>query len=119
MSASAIGRQDLADAREALAYWEQRARRLPRRAVRRRREARALAQRWRVAEAERKRYGSGLIGALLLLAVERRLPEPARQLARWTVRTFLALTIAVVAVAVALTVAAVELFLALLRALPS
>jgi len=72
---------DLDDAREALRYWERRARRLPRRQVRRRREARAMARRWqaRVAQAERDRYGRGLAGTLLLLASEGRLPEPARQ----------------------------------------
>ena len=36
----------LEDARESLAYWESRARRLPRHAIRRRREARDMAARW-------------------------------------------------------------------------
>jgi len=73
---------ELEDAREALHYWERRARRLPRRQLRRRREARAMARRWeaRVARAERDRYGRGLAGTLLLVASEGRLPEPARQL---------------------------------------
>jgi uncharacterized Zn finger protein len=69
------------EAREALAYWEDRSHRLPRHAVRRRREARAMAARWsaRVAEAERERYGRGVVGALVLLAVEGRVPERARR----------------------------------------
>ena len=47
---------ELEDARESLAYWEARARTLPRHALRRRREAREMASRWqaRVAEAERR-----------------------------------------------------------------
>src|SRR3954454_23681583 len=55
---------DLEDARESLAYWERRAQTLPRTAVRRRREARAMAARWheRVALAEREAYGRGLLG---------------------------------------------------------
>jgi hypothetical protein len=35
---------DIEDAREALAYWEARAQRLPRRAIRQRREAVALVE---------------------------------------------------------------------------
>lgn len=74
----------LPEAREALAYWEDRARRLPRHAVLRRREARAMTVRWaaRVAEAERERYGRGVVGALVLLACEGRMPQPARQAGR-------------------------------------
>ena len=62
--------RELEDARESLAYWEARARTLPRHAIRRRREAREMTARWqaRVAEAERLVYGRGLLGALLLLA---------------------------------------------------
>ena len=69
---------DLDDAREALDYWETRATRLPRLAVRDRREAREMAMRSRawVTEAERDVYGRGLPGALLLMATEMRLPEP-------------------------------------------
>src|SRR5690242_14474260 len=87
-------RQDLVDARESLDYWEQRAQRLPPYALRRRREAQVLARRWRtrVADAERARYGPGLLGALLMLALERRLPQPTRHagrtLARWSARAF-------------------------------
>ena len=56
---------ELDEARELLAYWEQRARRLPRWALMRRREARAMAWRWRerVRAAEQVRYGRGLLGA--------------------------------------------------------
>src|SRR5215207_8645529 len=70
----AAAADELAEARELLAYWEQRARRLPRRAVMRRREARDMARRWRdrVAEAEQRRYGRGLLGAATMYAVERR-----------------------------------------------
>jgi hypothetical protein len=48
--------------------------------VRARREARELVARWeaRVAEAERAEYGRGLLGALLLVASERRLPATTR-----------------------------------------
>ena len=62
--------RELEDARESLAYWENRARTLPLHAVRRRREAREMTHRWqaRVAEAERIVYGRGLLGALLLVA---------------------------------------------------
>jgi hypothetical protein len=122
MPALMTGRQELADARDSLAYWEERADRLPWHAVRRRREARVLAGRWRarVAEAERARYGGGLLGALLLLALERRLPETTRhagrRMARQTARILTAMTVTAVALAVVATVAAVELVSALLRA---
>jgi hypothetical protein len=94
----------LEDAREALAYWEDRERRLPRHRARGRREARAMAARWRgrVTAAERAVYGRGLTGALLLVATERRLPEGARRTGRTLVRR-------AVQVAAALTVAAVAL----------
>ncbi|MGZ4267979.1 MAG: hypothetical protein ACXVFK_07165 [Solirubrobacteraceae bacterium] len=79
---------ELADGRDALAYWERRARTLPRHAVRRRREARAMAVRWseRVAEAEREAYGHGVLGALLLLGVEGRVPEGVRRTGRSVAR---------------------------------
>jgi hypothetical protein len=98
---------DLEDAREALAYWETRARTLPRRALRRRREARAMAQRWhaRVADAEATIYGKGLLGALALAVTERRLPERAR----FTGRTVARRTKQIAAVAVATTVSVVAL----------
>ena len=112
----------LEDAREALAYWEDRARRLPRHAVRRRREAREMMFRWqaRVAEAEREHYGRGLLGALLLLAAERRLPEPTRRagqrIVRRTVQAALVVVVALLSLAVAGLYAAVELLAALLGA---
>lgn len=79
---------ELVDGREALAYWEQRARTLPRHAVRRRREARVLAARWseRVADAERDADGRGALGALLLVVAEGRLPETARRTGRTVAR---------------------------------
>ena len=67
---------ELAEARELLAYWERRARRLPRWALMRRREARDMARRWRerVREAEEDRYGRGLLGMASMYAIERRTP---------------------------------------------
>ena len=101
----------LHEARESLAYWEDRARRLPRHAVLRRREARTMATRWsaRVAEAERDRYGRGVAGTLLLLMTEGRVPEPARRtgrlVARRAVQGFaLASAACVAALALAVTV---------------
>jgi hypothetical protein len=114
---------ELDDARESLAYWEERARRLPRHAVRRRGEARAMAERCRsrVAEAERDRYGRGLLGALLLLVIEGRLPESARHTGSVVVRRARRATLAVVGLIVALVlaglVAAVELLAAFIHAL--
>jgi hypothetical protein len=80
---------ELDEARELLAYWEQRLRGLPRWAVMRRREAREMAGRWRVRvrEAERGRYGQGLIGAATQVALEHRMPTTVahrgRQAVRW------------------------------------
>jgi hypothetical protein len=114
---------DLEDARESLAYWEDRAHTLPRHAIRRRREAREMAARWqaRVAEAERMVYGRGLLGALLLLAAERRLPQAARRrgrlVARRVAHAFLAVCVCLIALAVAGMWALVELLAAVLRAL--
>ena len=67
---------ELAEARELLAYWEARGRRLPRWAMLRRREARDMARRWRerVRDAEQRSYGRGLLGAAALYAIERRPP---------------------------------------------
>src|SRR5688572_2752836 len=82
------GVDELDEARELLAYWELRARRLPRWAVMRRREARAMAWRWRerVRAAEQARYGTGLLGAASLLAVERRMPTKVAHRGRQAVR---------------------------------
>lgn len=116
-------RSDLTDAREALAYWENRARRLPRHAVRRRREAREMAARWRdrVAAAEREAYGAGILGAILLLAAERRLPQrtsaAARLVARRTAQAVAIVAVAIFALALAGAVALFELLAALLHAL--
>ena len=87
----AAAAHELDEARELLAYWERRARRLPRWALVRRREARAMAARWRmrVADAERARYGAGMLGAVSQYALERRMPADvahrSRQAARLTV----------------------------------
>jgi hypothetical protein len=113
----------LEDARESLAYWEARAQRLPRYAVRRRREAREMAARWqvRVTEAERAVYGGGLLGALLLLIAERRLPQHARRtgrtLARRTAQAAVVFCAALVALIAAGLFAAIEILAAIVRAL--
>jgi hypothetical protein len=122
-TADALSGLALEDARESLAYWEARARRLPRHALRRRREAREMAARWqvRVAEAERAAYGPGLVGALVLLVAERRLPAAtrrrARLVARRTVQAAAVLILVLVTLAALATVAALELLATLLRAL--
>jgi hypothetical protein len=103
---------ELDEARELLAYWEQRARRLPRWALMRRREARAMAWRWRerVRAAEQTRYGAGLLGAASQLAVERRMPTTVAHRSRQAVRLvgYAAVTVAItLALVAAATVAAV------------
>jgi hypothetical protein len=101
---------ELDEARELLAYWEQRARRLPVWALKRRREAREMAWRWRerVRAAEQDRYGAGLIGAASQLAVERRLPTKVYHRGRQATRVvaYTALTAAVTLLLVAAVVAA-------------
>ena len=111
--------QDLEDARESLAYWEARARTLPLHAVRGRREARVMADRWqaRVAEAESVVYGRGLIGALLLLAAERRLPQGARRTGRTVARRLWQLFAVVLVCLFALAVAGMWAFVELVSAL--
>ena len=110
---------ELADARESLAYWEARAQRLPPYAFRSRREAREMARRWRerVAAADRSAYGAGLVGALLLLATEGRLPERTRHAGRVAAhRGVQALTIAAItcaAVALLAFVAVVNMVMSL------
>src|SRR3954471_22617491 len=112
----------LDEAREALAYWEGRRHTLPRHALRRRREAREMTARWqaRVAEAERVAYGRGLLGAVLLLAAERRLPQPVRRRGHLVARRLGQAAVIVFTCLVALLLtgawAAVELIAALLRA---
>jgi hypothetical protein len=120
MATLTFGDLSLEDARESLAYWERRARRLPRYALRKRREARAMAVRWRarVAEAERARYGRGVVGALMLLAAEGRLPEPVRHAGRGMLRraaqAATLVAVAFTAIVVAGAVVVVELLLRLL-----
>jgi hypothetical protein len=105
--------EELEEARELLAYWEQRARRLPRWALMRRREAREMAWRWRerVRAAEQLRYGRGILGMASQLAVEHRMPTTVahrgRQAARVAMYTAVAcaVTIALVIVAVLAVVA--------------
>jgi hypothetical protein len=103
----------LVEARESLTYWEHRLRTLPRWALGRRREARAMAARWRerVSQAELAEYGPGLIGAAFMLMAERRLPASVRDTSRRVVRTG-AIALATVAVSlVALTVLVVAALL--------
>jgi hypothetical protein len=101
---------ELDEARELLAYWERRARRLPRWALMRRREARTMARVWRerVADAERLRYGRGLLGIASLYATEGRMPtavahrgHQAVRVAAWTAVTMVVCMLLVVAAAVA------------------
>lgn len=82
-----------------------------------------MAARWRerVSEAERLRYGAGLLGAILLGIAERRLPLRAQakghRLIRVTVGAAAAVAVAVVALLVVAGVAAIEVLAAILRAL--
>src|SRR5215207_11600465 len=98
---------ELDEARELLAYWEQRARRLPRWALVRRREAREMAWRWRerVRAAEQVRYGRGMLGAASQLAVERRMPASVAHRGRQAMR-LAAYTAATAAVTLLLVLAA-------------
>jgi hypothetical protein len=107
---------DLHDARESLAYWETRLHRLPLWALRRRREARAMAARWslRVRDAERSTYGDGVLGAVLMLAFERRLPLRVRRSGRRAARTAIGVSAAVVAASGSLVVLACAAVLQLL-----
>jgi uncharacterized membrane protein len=113
----------LGDARESLTYWESRLETLPRRAVRKRREAREMAARWRerVCEAERVHYGAGILGAVLMVLAERRLPTEtryaSRRLARVASRTAFAAFALLATVLVVAGVAIVELLAAIVRAL--
>jgi hypothetical protein len=95
---------DLHDARESLDYWEERARRLPVYALRKRREARAMASRWRnrVLDAERSTYGDGFFGAALMLVFERRLPTRVRSSGRRAARIAVGTGVAFVAACAAL-----------------
>jgi hypothetical protein len=95
---------ELHDARDSLEYWEERARRLPRYALRRRREARAMASRWRarVLAAERSTYGEGVLSAALMLLAERRLPQRLKTTGRRAARIAVGTAVAVVATCTAL-----------------
>jgi len=97
----------LPEARESLEYWERRSHTLPRLAVRQRREAREMAERWRsrVSDAERLEYGAGLLGAIFMVMAERRLPATTRHTGRTLVKAAL-WTAAIVTVMTVLTVAA-------------
>ncbi|MDP9376971.1 MAG: hypothetical protein M3P40_05275 [Actinomycetota bacterium] len=116
-------RESLDEARECLAYWEDRAERLPVRAVRKRREAREMSERWqsRVADFESEIYGRGVLGAVLLYQSERRLPEPTRQMGRHVAhrarQAVMVALAALLALLVAGAMAAYELFQAVLQAL--
>ena len=103
--------EELDEARELLAYWEQRARKLPRWALMRRREAREMAWRWRerVRAAEQARYGHGLLGAASQLAVERRMPTAVAHGGRRAARIvgYAALTVAMTVALVAAVAVAV------------
>jgi hypothetical protein len=109
----------LPEARESLTYWESRLERLPRRAVRKRREAREMTVRWRqrVSEAERLEYGAGVLGALLLFVAERRLPLGAHQTGRKLVRVGAGVAAAFVLALVTLLVVAGVIAVEVLRAL--
>jgi hypothetical protein len=98
----------LVEARESLTYWESRLDRLPRHAVRKRREAREMTARWRerVSEAERLEYGAGVLGVLLMIFAERRLPVGARQTGRKLVKVGMGVTAAFAVMLVALLVVA-------------
>jgi hypothetical protein len=103
LSARGRGAEELEEARELLAYWERRARRLPRWALMRRREAREMAGRWRerVRAAEERRYGRGLLGAASMYALERRAPTTLAHRGRRAARV---VVYAVAGVAVTFTV---------------
>ena len=105
----------LPEARESLEYWERRSHTLPRLAVRQRREAREMAERWRsrVSEAERLEYGAGLLGAIFMVMAERRLPVTTRHTGRTLMKaalwTAVVTTVLVVLLIVAVFAAAVAL----------
>jgi hypothetical protein len=109
----------LPEARESLTYWESRLERLPLHAIRKRREAREMATRWRerVCEAERARYGGGMLGALLMLLAERRLPLDTRHSSQRVMRIGLGVAGALAVMATALVVLAITAMIALLVAI--
>jgi hypothetical protein len=109
----------LPEARESLTYWESRLERLPRRAVRKRREAREMTIRCRerVSDAERLEYGAGMLGVLLLFLTERRLPMRSRHTGRKLIRVGAGVAATVVLVLVTLLVIAGVIAVEVLRAL--
>ena len=110
---------DLQDARSSLEYWRDRARALPRHRWRMRREAREMAARWeaRVAESERAAYGRGIVGALVLVLAEGRLPERTRRTGRLIARRTAQAAAIVFAFVVMLGVAGIVVLVELLQAL--
>ena len=74
-----------------------------------------MVARWRerVSEAERREYGAGILGALLLILAERRLPVTARHTGRTLVRVGIGVTVALVALFVTLIVAVAAVAVAL------
>ena len=115
----AAAADELVEARELLTYWEGRLRGLPRWALMRRREARAMAARWRqrVRAAEQLRYGSGWTGAASQLALEGRMPtrvaHRGRQAARVAVYGAVAVALTFALVLLAAVAAVAEAVLAL------
>ena len=109
----------LVEARESLTYWESRLERLPRHAVRKRREAREMAARWRerLTEAERREYGAGILGVVLLFLAERRLPVTVRQTGRTLMKVGMTISVAIAVFVVAVAVAAGAVAIEVLRAL--
>jgi hypothetical protein len=112
--------EELDEARELLAYWERRARRLPRWSVLKRREARRMARVWRerVADGERLLYGAGLVGAMSLYASERRMPtrvaHRGRQAAHVALWTGVTLAVAALVLVVTFMVAFAEAVMSLI-----
>jgi hypothetical protein len=108
----------LVEARESLSYWEQRLHTLPRFAVRQRREARAMAARWRdrVSQAELAEYGPGMIGTLFMLMAERRVPVRTRHTGEQIVRAGKYALVATAVFAASLMALVCVLFVALLVA---
>jgi hypothetical protein len=105
----------LPEARESLTYWETRLQYLPRRALRKRREAREMARRWRerVEAAERAQYGAGLLGALFMFYVERRLPASTRRVVQVGKRAAIGLAVSAAALSVLALVAVIALLAAI------
>jgi hypothetical protein len=78
-----------------------------------------MARRWRarVTEAERRRYGRGMLGMLALLAVEGRLPETARHTGRAVARGSRRAALVLVGLAAALMLTSIVALIALIAAL--